>query len=200
MTHYPGIADSQFIRGEIPMTKQEIRTMVLCKAKIAETDTVIDIGAGTGSLSVEAGLLAPRGQVYAVERVLEGTELIKQNAAKFGVHNIEVICRTAPEALADLPYAQVIFVGGSGGELAAILAECDRLLLPDGRLIITAVTLETVLSSLKIVQTVSYSVECFQMQINRLNKVGASNMFQALNPIFIIVCTKQASCSPLIVK
>ena len=192
MTHYPGIDDSQFIRGAIPMTKGETRTLVLCKAKIALDDIVIDIGAGTGSLSVEAGLLAPQGQIYAIERTAEGVDLIKQNAAKFGVNNITVICQEAPAALANLPQANAIFVGGSGGQLAAILAECERLLLAGGRLVITAVTVETLMNSLAIVQQGTYQVECFQMQISRLKKVGASNMFQALNPIFIIACTKQA--------
>ncbi len=192
MTHYPGIDDSQFIRGDIPMTKQEIRTMVLCKAQIAATDIVIDIGAGTGSLSVEAGLLAPQGQVYAIERVVEGAMLIKQNAAKFGVNNIHVLCQEAPAALVDLPKAHAIFVGGSGGQLTAILAECERLLFGGGRLIITAITVETLMSSLAIVQSGTYAVDCFQMQVSRLKKVGSSNMFQALNPIFIIACTKQA--------
>lgn len=192
MTHYPGIDDRQFIRGDIPMTKQEIRTMVLCKAKIADNDIVIDIGAGTGSLSVEAGLLAPLGKVFAIERVDQGAMLIKQNAAKFSVNNIQVLCQEAPAALFNLPKANVIFVGGSGGQLAAILAECDRLLFDGGRLVITAITVETLMSSLAIVQRGTYEVECFQMQVSRLKKVGASNMFQALNPIFIIACTKQA--------
>ena len=103
-----------------------------------------------------------------------------------------MICQEAPAALANLPQANAIFVGGSGGQLAAILAECDRLLLAGGRLVITAVTVETLMNSLAIVQQGTYQVECFQMQISRLKKVGASNMFQALNPIFIIACTKQA--------
>lgn len=192
MIHYPGIDDSQFIRGNIPMTKQEIRTLVMCKAKIACDDIVIDIGAGTGSLSIEAALLAPQGQIYAIERMVEGIELIGKNAARFGVNNIKAICQEAPAALADLPKANAIFVGGSGGQLATILAECDRLLLNGGRLVITAVTVETLMNSLAIVQSGTYEVDCFQMQVSRLKKVGASNMFQALNPIFIIACTKQA--------
>jgi cobalt-precorrin-6B (C15)-methyltransferase len=192
MTHFPGIEDDQFIRGSIPMTKQEIRMVVLCKAKIASHDIVIDIGAGTGSLSIEAGLLAPEGKVYAIEREPEGIELIKQNANKFGVHNIEMIYQSAPEALIDLPKANVIFVGGSGGKLASILTVCNGLLEVGGRLLITAVTAETLTNSLEVIQEQNYGVDCSQIQVSRLKKVGKSHMFQALNPIFIIACTKQA--------
>lgn len=192
MTHFPGIEDDQFIRGSIPMTKQEIRMVVLCKAKIASRDIVIDIGAGTGSLSIEAALLAPKGKIYAIEREAEGIELIKQNASKFGIHNIEMINQSAPEALTDLPKADVIFVGGSGGKLASILTGCEDLLQVGGRLLITAVTAETLTNSLAVVQEQSYVVDCSQIQVSRLKKVGKSHMFQALNPIFIIACTKQA--------
>lgn len=192
MTHFPGIEDDQFIRGSIPMTKQEIRMVVLCKAKIASRDIVIDIGAGTGSLSIEAALLAPKGKIYAIEREPEGIELIKQNASKFGIHNIEMINQSAPEALTDLPKADVIFVGGSGGKLASILTECEDLLQVGGRLLITAVTAETLTNSLAVVQEQGYVVDCSQIQVSRLKKVGKSHMFQALNPIFIIACTKQA--------
>ncbi len=192
MIHFPGIDDEQFIRGNIPMTKQEIRMLVLCKAKIDCRDTVLDIGAGTGSLSVEAGLLAPQGKIYAIERQAEGAELIRQNASKFGVGNIEIVNQAAPAALADLPAAQVIFVGGSGGKLQSILTECDRLLTVGGRLLITAVTAETIAASLAIVQEENYQVDCCQIQVNRLKKIGRNNMFQALNPVVIIACTKQA--------
>ena len=191
MIHGLGIPDSQFIRGDIPMTKQEIRILTLAKANIAAEDIIIDIGAGTGSLSVEAALLAKQGKVFAIEREVEGCELIKTNAAKFKAENIEVILGAAPEALDGLPAADVILIGGSGGRLLDILTCADMLLKPGGRLIITAVTVETLSTALQIMRDKKeYSVDACCVQVTRLQLVGTSNMFKALNPIYIIVCSK----------
>ncbi|QDR80356.1 precorrin-6Y C5,15-methyltransferase (decarboxylating) subunit CbiT [Sporomusa termitida] len=191
MNHKLGIPDSEFIRGGIPMTKQEIRILTLAKAGIGAADTVIDIGAGTGSLSVEAALLASRGRVIAIEREPEGVDLIKVNAAKFQAANVEVILGAAPEALAGLPAADVILIGGSGGRLPEILSGADRLLKPGGRIIITAVTVETLAAALgSMRQRTEYNVEACCIQVTRLQQAGASNMFKALNPIYIIACGK----------
>lgn len=191
MIHFLGINDDEFIRGEIPMTKQEIRILVLAKARISPTDHIIDIGAGTGSLSIEAALQAPQGKVYAIERHGEGIELIGKNAAKFNVTNIEAISGLAPQALEGIPSADVIFIGGSGGHLSEILTESDRLLKPNGRLIITAITIETLYQALHIMQEKpDFTVEAFGTQITRIKHLKTSNMLQGLNPIYIIVCTK----------
>lgn len=191
MTYFIGINDDEFMRGEIPMTKQEVRILVLAKAKICPTDVVIDIGAGTGSLSIEAALQAPEGKVYAIERHAEGIELIRANGVKFGVTNLEAISGKAPEALKGLPMADVIFIGGSGGHLAEILKRSDALLKPKGRLIITAITVETLYEALHIMQeNPEFKVEAFSAQISRIKHIKTSNMLQALNPIYIITCTK----------
>lgn len=192
MTRFFGIPDDQFIRGNIPMTKQEIRTMVLAKAGIGPTDTIIDIGAGTGSLSIESAIQAAEGKVYAIEREQEGVELIRANAAKFGISNLTVISGIAPAALNDIPCAvDVLFIGGSGGHLPEILAAGVPLLKRNGRLVITAVTVETLQQSLHIMQQAAdFSIEAFGMQVTRIRRLGASNMLQALNPIYIIACTK----------
>jgi len=187
----PGIADELFVRGDIPMTKQEVRILVMTKARVGEKDTVIDIGAGTGSLSVEAALLAPQGKVLAVEREEVAIGLIKANADRFGATNLEVIEGTAPGALAGLPMADVIFVGGSGGHLVDILEQACRLLHPGGRLVITAVTVETLQGTLREMQRRSgYQIEAFAVQINRLRRAGSQNMFQTQNQVYIITCTK----------
>ncbi|MDD4601892.1 Cobalt-precorrin-6B C(15)-methyltransferase (decarboxylating) [bioreactor metagenome] len=186
-----GINDEQFIRGNIPMTKQEIRILILANARIRPDDTIIDIGAGTGSISIEAARQANNGQVYAIERQQEGVDLIRANADKFKVNNITVISGSAPQALDDLPLADVIIVGGSGGHLKKILDKSDMLLKSDGRLIITAVTAETLYNTLTIMQSnPNYSVSASGVQVTRIKQVGHSNMFEALNPIYIIVCTK----------
>lgn len=187
----PGIPDQEFIRGDIPMTKQEVRILALVKARIGAAATVIDIGAGTGSLSVEAALLAPQGRVFAIEKQEEGAALIRANAAKFGAANIEVITGDAPGALAGLPAADAIFIGGSGGRLADILAAADRLLKPGGRLIVTAVTVETLQQALaSLDDQAGYQTEAAGVQITRLRRAGAKHLFQANNPVYIITCTK----------
>ena len=192
MTHFLGIHDDEFIRGKIPMTKQEIRILVLAKARIKPTDSIIDIGAGTGSLSIEAALQAPQGKVYAIERHGEGIELIQANAKKFNTPNLQAISGAAPQSLQDLPAVDVIFIGGSGGYLTEILDQSNTLLKNKGRIIITAITIETLYQALHIMQAKpEFSVEAFGTQITRIKQLKTSNMLQGLNPIYIIVCTKK---------
>jgi len=191
MNHFIGIPDEHFIRGNIPMTKQEVRILAVTKARVAQADTIIDIGAGTGSLSIEAALLAKSGQVFAIEKEPEGIELIKANAEKFNVNNIKIIQGTAPDALVDLPLCEVIFIGGSGGRLTEIVKCSDKILKPGGRLIITAVTVETLYNALQLVQANPYyTVEAFGVQVTRIRTIASNNMLLALNPIYIIACTK----------
>jgi cobalt-precorrin-6B (C15)-methyltransferase len=191
MNHPMGIPDNEFVRGNIPMTKQEVRILVMAKAQIQPGDVVIDVGAGTGSLSIEAALQTKTGTVFALEREKEGIELIITNAAKFGIQNIRPILGNAPQDLADIHAADVILVGGSGGYLTEILAEADRLLRVGGRIVITAVTVETLSTALNIMQAKpDFEIEAFGVQVTRIHKVSTSNMLQALNPIYIITCTK----------
>lgn len=191
MRHFMGIEDSEFVRGNIPMTKSEVRILALAKARIAPDDVIIDVGAGTGSLSIEAALLANKGRVYSIEREEEGVRLIKENAARFEVSNLEAIAGVAPEALSDLPQANVVFIGGSGGNLEQIIQSGDKLLKPNGRMIITAVTVETLYNALQIMQNKdNYEITAFCVQISRINQIASYNMLQALNPINIIACNK----------
>ena len=131
-----GIDDERFIRGKIPMTKREIRILTLVNAQIGVNDIVIDIGAGTGSISIEAAKIATNGHVFAVERKLDGVKLIEKNAQKFSVKNITIINAEAPEGLAKIPKIDVAIIGGSGGVLEEILFNLDTKIKIFGALIL----------------------------------------------------------------
>ncbi len=191
MRHF-GIADEEFSRGKVPMTKAEIRAMVMVKAAIAETDIVCDVGAGTGSLSVEAALCATKGQVYAIERNPEGIALISENAQKFGCENITVIEGVAPSGMEKLPALDVVLIGGSGGNLSSILDAADARLAPGGRIVITAVTVETTEDVVREMAGRPYTMEGFQMQVNRLRRLGRYHLYDPQSPVFIFTCVKKA--------
>lgn len=183
-----GIEDEAFIRGKVPMTKQEIRVLTMVKARISPTDVVWDVGAGTGSMSVEAARIAPQGHVYAVERNAEGVSLIGKNAEKFGVGNLTVVEGEAPDALKDLPDCDAAIVGGSGSHLSEILDEISARLKPGGRVVMNCITIQTLAAALDYLRAheTAFSYEAIQVQINRLQAVGAYDMAKAINPIYIV--------------
>jgi len=188
-----GIADEEFIRQDVPMTKQEIRILSLVKAQIAPDAVVYDIGAGTGSLSIEAARLAPRGEVYAIERSSEGINLIRANAANFAVTNMQVIQAEAPDGLADLPEADAILIGGSGSRLPEILETVTPKLKQTGRLVLNCITVQTLMQCIDFMRKHSdtYIYEAIQVQVTRLQQVGTYDMAKANNPIYIVTCWKK---------
>jgi len=117
----PGIPDHFFIRGDVPMTKEEVRAAALSKMRLSEDSIVFDIGAGTGSIAIECSLICRKGRVYAVERDKEAIELINSNLKKFGVSNAFVVEGNAPLVLESLPYPDRVFIGGSGGNMEEII-------------------------------------------------------------------------------
>ena len=188
-----GIADEEFIRQDVPMTKQEIRILSLVKAQIAPDAVVYDIGAGTGSLSIEAARLAPKGEVYAIERSSEGINLIRANAANFGVTNMQVIQAEAPDGLAGLPEADAILIGGSGSRLPEILETVTPKLKQTGRLVLNCITVQTLMQCIEFMREHSdiYIYEAIQVQVTRLQQVGTYDMAKANNPIYIVTCWKK---------
>jgi len=188
-----GIADEEFIRQDVPMTKQEIRILSLVKAQIAPDAVVYDIGAGTGSLSIEAARLAPRGEVYAIERSSEGINLIRANAANFAVTNMQVIQAEAPDGLAGLPEADAILIGGSGSRLPEILETVTPKLKQTGRLVLNCITVQTLMQCIEFMRQHSdiYIYEAIQVQVTRLQQVGTYDMAKANNPIYIVTCWKK---------
>lgn len=186
-----GIPDNEFIRGSVPMTKAEIRAMIMARFGIEKEDRCLDIGAGTGSVSVEMALAAPSGEVVSIERNHEGIELIRKNAEKFHVNNLKIIEGKAPEALTDLGNFDHIFIGGSGGALSGIAKHMPLLLASGGNIILTAVTLETVHKIYEIFGPENFEISSFQMQVNRVEKRGRVHMMVPLSPIFIFELTRR---------
>lgn len=186
-----GIPDEEFIRGKVPMTKEEIRILTLAKARIGRGDLVADIGAGTGSISCEAALQATDGKVFAIERKPEGIELIKANAEKFGIENLHIIQAEAPEGMEQLPQLDGAIIGGSGSHLEPILDQLDELLKPEGRIILNCITVQTLMQCLNYMRTKeNYTYETIQVQVNHWEQVGPYDMAKAANPIFIVTCIK----------
>lgn len=186
-----GIPDAEFVRGKVPMTKREIRILTIAGANIRENDTVLDVGAGTGSLSCEAALQAAGGRVFALERNPEGIELIRRNVEKLGIDNISIIQAEAPDGMEKLPELDAVLIGGSGRRLPEILDRTDSLLKPEGRIILNCVTLQTLNQCLAYMKDhEKYAYDIVQVQINRWEKVGGYDMARAVNPIFIVSCTK----------
>lgn len=186
----PGIADEEFIRDKVPMTKEEIRILTMCKAKIRPDNIIWDIGAGTGSLSIEAALLAPQGEVYAIEKKDLAVDLLHQNIAKFKLEDkVKVIATEAPKGLDELPNCDVVFIGGSGKHMFEILDIIDSKLNEGGRIIVNAVTIQTISEiTTYMKQKESYTYEAIQVQVNRLRQIGSYDMFNAQNPVYIVTC------------
>jgi cobalt-precorrin-6B (C15)-methyltransferase len=183
----PGIPDEKFIRGSIPMTKEEIRVVTLAKLRLTTDSIVYDIGAGTGSVTVEIARICSTGKVYAIEREEEGINLIRANCRRFGVTNVEAVLGGAPEALKGLPQANAIFVGGSGGKLEEIIKQAKHSLAPGGRVVINAVALETLTAAQRLLVEQGFAdIEIVSLAVTRWLQRGRVRMADALNPVFII--------------
>lgn len=190
-----GIKDSEFLRGDVPMTKEEVRILTIAKARMGAGAIVYDIGAGTGSLTVEAALQSA-GHVYAVERKKEAVRLIHANAEKFGVAPlVSVIEAEAPDGMEDLPPCDAALIGGSGSHLSDILALVDGKLKPGGRIVLNCITVQTLADAIAYFRAHKdgYTYEIIQVQVNRLRAVGRYDMAKAENPICILTAEKQGA-------
>lgn len=181
-----GIPDELFIRGDVPMTKQEVRAVALAKLRLTATDTVWDVGAGTGSVSIEAALVARAGSVWAVERNAAGVRLIRENADAFGCGNVHAVPGVAPEALAKLPVPDAVFVGGSAGELPSIV-EAALEKNSQVRLCVPCVTIETLTEACALLSGSRFKgFEACQVSAARAEAVGSHHLMKAQNPVFLV--------------
>lgn len=174
------------------ITKREVRLVSLAQLAIRPESCVWDIGAGSGSVAIEAALLAPEGQVYAIEVDPEGVAICEDNAKRHGTDNVRVIAGRAPDALAGLPAPDAVFVGGSKGSMALIVDAALAALVPGGRLVVNAVTLENAGETYQAMRAAGLVPEVTLLQVSRSEPLAHYQRYEALNPIQIFAVTKPA--------
>ena len=182
----PGMPDTAFIRGKAPMTSSEIRTLSLCRLGLTAKSVLWDVGAGTGSVSVEAALACPDSKVWSIECKKDALALLAENRAKYSLQNMSIIEGRAPEALIDLPVPTHVFIGGSGGEIGSIL---DFVLARNSsaKVVVNCITSETLAALHDALDTLPIrDLQCMQVMVNREEILGTYHYLRAGNPVFII--------------
>lgn len=177
--------DEWFIRGAVPMTKSEVRAVSISKLELKRDSVLYDIGAGTGSVSIEAALQMPAGQVYAIERDREAADLVRQNREKFGTDNVTVICREAPGGFEGLPAATHAFLGGTGGHMEDIVSGLIKI-NPHMRIVANIIALESLARILELVKRRKIQAEVVSLQVARAWKAGESHLMKGQNPVYVI--------------
>lgn len=184
----PGIPDKLFERlPGIPLSKREVRVLIISSLRMKPESVLWDIGAGTGTIPVEIGLLCPSGKIIAIERDDEVAKLIKHNCDRFGVDNVEVVKGSAPECLDDIqPQPDLICIEG-GKPIKEILKQTWKCLQPGGRIVATVSNLENLyIISEGLAELQARNIEVVQSAVNRLETRGIHQTFAALNPMFIL--------------
>ena len=184
-TFGPHLPDDAFVRGDVPMTKEEVRELALCKLRIRRDDTVWDVGAGTGSVSVEAARAACEGLVIAIEQNERACELLHRNRDAFGLGNLRIIMGEAPDALAGLPAPDRVFIGGTSGRLEQIV-EAAVHANPAVRLCVTAISLETLAQILSCARDLNLvNLDLVQVTVARSREIGSHHLMMGANPVYI---------------
>ncbi|QUC64526.1 precorrin-6Y C5,15-methyltransferase (decarboxylating) subunit CbiT [Nitrosopumilus sp. K4] len=190
----PGIPDEEFERTEkVPITKEEIRVMQISKARLKPGQIVYDIGCGSGSITVEAAIQVENsGKVIAVDYDENAIELTRKNTEKFNLKNISIVTGNAKEKILDLPEADVIFVGGTGGDTQEIVEKSQNKLKSGGRIVIGVILIETMYSVLTILDDLEFvDVDITQVTISKSRKTSKGTMMLARNPVTIISATRK---------
>ena len=189
----PGIPDEEFERIEkVPITKEEVRTVQISKARLKPGQTVYDVGCGSGSISVEAALqVESSGKVIAIDYDQNAVDLTKKNLEKFGLSNVSVILGNAKEKISELEEADAIFVGGTGGDTKEIVELAEKKLKTGGRIVIGIILIETLYSVLQVMDKLQFeAVDITQVTISKSRKTTTGTMMLARNPVTIISATK----------
>jgi precorrin-6Y C5,15-methyltransferase (decarboxylating) len=189
-----GLADGTFTSfSDRPglMTKREVRILILGELALQPKQIIWDIGAGTGSVSIEIARLSETSQVYAIEKTAIGSSLIEQNCRRLQVKNVISIHGSAPDILQQLPAPNRIFIGGSGGNLNSILDSCNARLATNGIVVLALATLEHLNTALGWLNSYRWEYRLLQVQLSRSIPVGQLTRFTPLNPVTIVTATRQ---------
>ena len=189
----PGIPDEEFERTEsVPITKEEVRSIQISTARLSSGQTVLDIGCGSGSITVEAGLqVESNGKVVGVDFDPNAIELTNTNLKKFGVNNASLILGNAKEKISELPDADAIFIGGTGGDTQEIVQLCESKLRSGGRIVIGVILIETLYAVLQTIESLKFdSIDLTQITIGKSRKTSTGTMMLARNPVTVISATK----------
>ena len=183
-----GFPDEAFLREEVPMTKQEVRAVTLGKLALTRSAVCWDVGAGTGSVSLEMAACCEDGRVYAIEHKANACALIEKNKLHLGITNVTVVEGEAPEALEALEAPTHVFIGGSSGNLKTIL-ECVLRKNPSARIVINTVTAESFAEAMACLKALPLRDEDItELSVARGRKLGRYHLMTAQNPVYIISC------------
>ena len=186
------IKDDEFIRGNCPMTKEDIRALSIWKMNLKENSTVLDVGSGTGTITVQASKISSNGVVYSIERDEDAISTTKINLDKFDCTNVILDEGDAVEILEKYikedKRFDSIFIGGSGGSLEKIIEMCSELLIQEGTIVMNFITLDNAYKAIEVMKKLNYIVDISQVNISK-NR-GQSYMMIANNPIYIVQCVR----------
>lgn len=193
LVHYPliGIDDDEFATVKKLITKQEVRAVTLAKLQLQDDFTIWDIGAGSGSISIEASNLVPNGKLFAIEHNPQCIAFIEENLKKFVARNVKLVEGEAPDVLEELPDPDRVFIGGSGGMLEEVIEAVDRRLKPEGLIVLNAVTLNTLTKAVEFLEDHGYSVEVTCVNIAKTRALSEYKLLEAQNPVYIISAAKE---------
>ncbi len=175
------------------ITKKEVRALAISNLEIKRDSVIWDIGAGSGSVSIESAKIAVEGSVYAIEVDPEGVEICKENAINFKTDNVNVIKGLAPDALDGLPSPDCVFIGGTKGSMKETLSLVLNQLRPGGRVVVSAITLDNVSSAYESFKELGYFPELELIQVSRGKKLAHYMRYEALNPIHLYSVTKKGN-------
>lgn len=184
------IKDEEFVRGNCPMTKEEIRILSIAKLELRDGYTLLDIGAGTGSVSIQMSECCPKGEIVAIEKDSEALEVLTKNIDKFKVTNISIIKGEALSVYKEINNEfDGIFVGGSGGNIEEIIKQYSLKLKPGRNMVLNFITIDNLYKAMSTLKELGFDTECLQLSVSKTK--GESYMLFANNPIFILTGRKE---------